>query len=92
MGPYKSYIFIFFIGVVCIFGFSKVIFPVPFFWAVIFWGVGMVIHQLYRVARLATDEWAMKRADELVDGSYDLSHIENIRERRTKTSKVELKK
>ena len=92
MKLYKSHIFIFFAGVICILGVNKVVFPIPIFWMIIFWGIGIVFHQLYKITNLATDEWAKKRADELVDGSYDLHHIENIRERRTQISKIDLRK
>ena len=91
MGIFRNHLITFILGLPCIFGFSKVIPSIGFFWGMMFWGCCVLSHKLYKISAFVSDEWATKRADELVDSSYDLHHIENIRERRTSASKVGLK-
>ena len=91
MKLYRNYFFAFLLGLICLFGLSSAVQSISFFWTGIFWGCCVFGHQLYRISSLASDEWAIKRADKLVDSSYDLHHIENIRERRTARSRITLK-
>ena len=57
---------------------------------VVIWFCIVLGYGSYKFSKSVSDEWAMKRADELVDGSYDFHHIENIRKRRTASQNIDL--
>ena len=83
----RGHVITFLAGMVCFFLLNFVLGGGFFFWPTTILGIVVMAHYLYQKSITASDEWAKKRADELVDASYDLHHIENIRERRTALSK-----
>ena len=54
-----------------------------FFWPGLVWGIILLVHYLYVKSISIDDEWAAERSSEVKYRAYDLSHIEDIRVRRT---------
>ena len=52
-----------------------------FFWPVLVWGFVVLLHYLYVKSISIDDDWAAERSREIRYKAYDLSHIEDIRQR-----------
>ena len=50
------------------------------FWPLIVWGLGLMIHFLLHRAATVDDAWVDERTEDLRSKSYDLGHIESIRQ------------
>lgn len=87
----KFHLVVFILGAIILSLVTELGFGVQFFWPVFVWGVIIIIHLMYSISTNIDDKWAIKRADDLVNSSYDLHHIENIRERRTAPSSLQQK-
>jgi hypothetical protein len=50
------------------------------FWPLAIWGLVLMIHYFFHRAATADDAWVEERTLDLRSKSYDLSHIDDIRE------------
>lgn len=50
------------------------------FWPLVIWGLALMIHFLVHRTATVDDAWVEERTEDLRSKSYDLSHIDNIRE------------
>lgn len=50
------------------------------FWPLVIWGLAVMIHFLVHRAATVDDAWVEERTEDLRSKSYDLSHMDNIRE------------
>lgn len=52
-----------------------------FLWPVLVWGALLFLHYIYVQSRRVDNDWAERRAAEVAERAYDLSHIEDIQRR-----------
>ena len=83
----KYHFFVFSLGIFGLLVISQLAKSFPLFWALVGWGATIIVHLMYTISSEVQDDWADKRADDLVDNAYDIDHIESIRSRKISNKK-----